>query len=168
MKRKLLISLTFILITVFSVSIFKYVQFNNYRLRDYALKVLFISNDIEQASIMVKNSKNKVEYDSYARKIIENLNSLGSILYSGNILLGGEQIYDSHFIIYTKKLEEGLKYGDMNEDTVKILDNIIAGTDILCNNFIKCYGSEKNISKKEILKSIEECMKKIQQYDLLK
>lgn len=161
MKKKLLMTVLIILIILFSISIFKYLQFNNYRLREYAFKVFIIANDIEQSALMVKTSENKEDYDEFARKITENLNSLGTILYSGNILLEGEEIYDANFSTYTNKLREGLKYGDMDELTINLLDNIIAGTDILCTNFKKYYGTEKNISKKEILKSIDECIQKI-------
>lgn len=155
MKKKLIIITTIIIFIISSVFFYKYTELNNLKLKNYALKVLNIANNINQSAKIIRYQSKPGEDDMFKQQIITDLNSLGSALYSGSTLISGIQINDNKIYIYTEKLYSGLQDDNISPEINDILDNIIDATDVLVNNFEKCYSNDSNITRQEILNSIQ-------------
>ncbi|WP_294364872.1 hypothetical protein [uncultured Clostridium sp.] len=155
MKKKLIIITTIIIFIISSMFFYKYTELNNLKLKNYALKVLNIANNINQSAKIIRYQSKPGEDDMFKQQLITDLNSLGSVLYSGSTLIGGMQINDSKIYIYTEKLYSGLQDDNISPEINDILDNIINATDVLVNNFEKCYSSDSDITRQEILNSIQ-------------
>lgn len=155
MKKKLIIITTIIIFIISSVFFYKYTELNNLKLKNYALKVLNIANNINQSAKIIRYQSKPGEDDMFKQQIITDLNSLGSALYSGSTLISGIQINDNKIYIYTEKLYSGLQDENISPEINDILDNIIDATDVLVNNFEKCYSNDSNITRQEILNSIQ-------------
>lgn len=155
MKKKLIIITTIIIFIISSMFFYKYTELNNLKLKNYALKVLNIANNINQSAKIIRYQSKPGEDDMFKQQIITDLNSLGSALYSGSTLISGIQINDNKIYIYTEKLYSGLQDENISPEINDILDNIIDATDVLVNNFEKCYSNDSNITRQEILNSIQ-------------
>lgn len=155
MKKKLIIITTIIIFIISSMFFYKYTELNNLKLKNYALKVLNIANNINQSAKIIRYQSKPGEDDMFKQQIITELNSLGSALYSGSTLISGMQINDNKIYIYTEKLYSGLQDDNISPEINDILDNIIDATDVLVNNFEKCYSNDSNITRQEILNSIQ-------------
>lgn len=155
MKKKLIIITTIIIFIISSMFFYKYTELNNLKLKNYALKVLNIANNINQSAKIIRYQSKPGEDDMFKQQIITDLNSLGSALYSGSTLISGIQINDNKIYIYTEKLYSGLQDDNISPEINDILDNIIDATDVLVNNFEKCYSNDSNITRQEILNSIQ-------------
>ena len=155
MKKKLIIITTIIIFIISSMFFYKYTELNNLKLKNYALKVLNIANNINQSAKIIRYQSKPGEDDMFKQQIITDLNSLGSTLYSGSTLISGIQINDNKIYIYTEKLYSGLQDDNISPEINDILDNIIDATDVLVNNFEKCYSNDSNITRQEILNSIQ-------------
>lgn len=154
MKKKLIIT-TIIIFIISSMFFYKYTESNNLKLKNYALKVLNIANNINQSAKIIRYQSKLGEYDMFKQQIITDLNSLGSALYTGSTLISGIQINDNNIHIYTEKLYSGLQYDNISPEISNILDNIINATDVLVKNFEKCYNDDSNITRQEIINSIQ-------------
>lgn len=155
MKKKLILITTIIILIISSIFLYKYKEENNLKLKNYALKVLNIANDINQSAKIIKYQSKPEEYDIFKQQIITDLNSLGAALHTGSTLISGKQINDNKIRIYTEKLYSELQYDNISPEINDILDNIINATDVLVENFEKCYNNDSNITRQEILNSIQ-------------
>lgn len=155
MKKKLILITTIIILIISSIFLYKYKEANNLKLKNYALKVLNIANDINQSAKIIKYQSKPEEYDIFKQQIITDLNSLGAALHTGSTLISGKQINDNKIRIYTEKLYSELQYDNISPEINDILDNIINATDVLVENFEKCYSNDSNITRQEILNSIQ-------------
>jgi len=155
MKKKLILITTIIILIISSIFLYKYKEENNLKLKNYALKVLNIANDINQSAKIIKYQSKPEEYDIFKQQIITDLNSLGAALHTGSTLISGKQINDNKIRIYTEKLYSELQYDNISPEINDILDNIINATDVLVENFEKCYSNDSNITRQEILNSIQ-------------
>ena len=95
MKKKLIIITTIIIFIISSMFFYKYTELNNLKLKNYALKVLNIANNINQSAKIIRYQSKPGEDDMFKQQIITDLNSLGSALYSGSTLISGIQINDN-------------------------------------------------------------------------
>lgn len=155
MKKKLIIITTILILILSSMFFYKYTESNNLKLKNYALKVLNIANNINQSAKIIRYQYRPGEDDMFKQQIITDLNSLGSALHTGSTLLSGIQIDDNKIHMYTEKLYSELLYDDFSPEISNILDNIIKATDVLVKNFEKCYINDSNITRDEILNSIQ-------------
>ena len=154
-EKKLILITTIIILIISSIFLYKYKEENNLKLKNYALKVLNIANDINQSAKIIKYQSKPEEYDIFKQQIITDLNSLGAALHTGSTLISGKQINDNKIRIYTEKLYSELQYDNISPEINDILDNIINATDVLVENFEKCYSNDSNITRQEILNSIQ-------------
>lgn len=155
MKKKLIVITTIFILIISSMFFYKYTESNNLKLKKYALKILNISNNINQSAKIIRYQYRPGEDDMFKQQIITDLNSLGSALYTGSTLISGIQINDNKFNTYTEHLYSGLQSDNISPETSNILDNIINATDVLVKNFDKCYTNDSNITRQEILTSIQ-------------
>lgn len=155
MKKKLIIITTILILIISSMFFYKYTESNNLKLKNYALKVLNIANNINQSAKIIRYQYRPGEDAMFKQQIITDLNSLGSALHTGGTLLSGIQIDDNKIHMYTEKLYSELLYDDISPEISNILDNIIKATDVLVENFEKCYINDSNITRDEILNSIQ-------------
>lgn len=155
MKKKLIIIATLIVLIISYMFFYKYTESNNLKLKNYARKVYNIANNINQSAKIIRYQPEREEYDMFKQQIITDLNSLGSALYTGSSLISGIQINDNKIYIYTEKLYSELQDDNISPEIINILDNIINATDVLVKNFEKCYSNDNNITRQEIINSIQ-------------
>lgn len=97
-----------------------------------------------------------------------NLYALETILYSGSMLLTGKGLDSNSFYFCSDALVNKLQYNNINEDTIEDLNTIMGATDTLIERFFSYNGTGKNISKKEIIKAIEEAVLNLNKLNYIK
>lgn len=159
MSKKVIIGICSILIIIFSILIYKYIQFNNNRLNKYSDKLLSVaSNTRNSIYLLVEQPTSEENFISDTKELISNLYALEIVLNSGNILLTGDTIDNNSFYFRSDALMKELKYNDMNEETIEDLNTIAHASDILIKRFRPYYGTKDKITKKEIIEAIEDSL----------
>ncbi|WP_288221844.1 hypothetical protein [uncultured Clostridium sp.] len=97
-----------------------------------------------------------------------NLYALETVLYSGSMLLTGKGLDSNSFYFCSDVLVNKLQYNNINEETIEDLNTIMGATDILIEGFFHYNGTGKNISKKEIIKVIEEAVLNLNKLNYIK
>ena len=155
MSKKIVISVSTVII-LFSISIYKYVQFNNNRLNNYSDRLLWLATNTSNSVWEITEQATTEEYfNQSVKNLITNLYALHTALDSGKILLLGDDINGSRLYYSLDSLIEGLNYNNLNKTTIEELNAITRATDILIQRFRPYEGDGKNISKKEIIEAIQ-------------
>ena len=120
MKKKLTMSICILLVIFFSITIYKYIQFNNNRLNSYSNKVLSIaSNTSNSIYFLMKQDTTKENFNRDAKDLISNLYALETILYSGSMLLTGKGLDSNSFYFCSDALVNKLQYNNIKEETIE-------------------------------------------------
>ncbi|WP_066892154.1 hypothetical protein [Clostridium nigeriense] len=97
-----------------------------------------------------------------------NLYALETVLYSGSMLLTGKGLDSNSFYFCSDVLVNKLQYNNIKEETIEDLNTIMGATDTLIERFFSYNGTGKNISKKEIIKAIEEAVLNLNKLNYIK
>ncbi len=97
-----------------------------------------------------------------------NLYALETVLYSGSMLLTGKGLDSNSFYFCSDVLVNKLQYNNIKEETIEDLNTIMGATDTLIERFFPYNGTGKNISKKEIIKAIEEAVLNLNKLNYIK
>lgn len=155
MSKKIVMSVSTVII-IFSISIYKYVQFNNNRLNNYSDRILWLAaNTSNSVWEITEQATTEEDFNQSVKNLITNLYALHTALDSGKILLLGEDIDGSRLYYSLDNLIEELNYNNLNKKTIEELNTITRATDILIQRLRPYEGDGKNVSKKEIVEAIQ-------------
>ena len=156
MNKKTVISISTVIILFLSISTYKYIQFNNNRLNNYADRILSLAaNTSTSVWEITEKTPTEESFNRSVKELIANLYALHTALDSGKILLLGDDINGSRLYYSLNGLADELKYNNINKATIEELNRITRATDILIERFRPYEGDGKNISKKEIIEAIQ-------------
>ncbi|MCR1952308.1 MULTISPECIES: hypothetical protein [Clostridium] len=167
MRKKIIISICATVLILFSFSLYKYFQLNNNKLNTYADRVLWLAINTQNSIYAITEaSPTEEDFNRNVEDLIINVYALQNVLESGEILLSGNGVNGSALYNSLDNLESVLKYDSSNLKNIE-LDAINSASDVLIQRLQPHYGSEKNISKKEILEAIQLALMKMKIIELL-